>query len=157
MIRHDRRSFPLTWPMPARVGLELVLSAGLLAACVSAPVRRTEPPVKVSPPPTLDLQIQNQLGLAWTVNYMQVYVDGWLLWQGDVKPGHSSPGRFALRGGGDQEVYVRALASLQDGQGGYLGSTREVYPMRAGSQRLLVQLAPAKFSPSTFRIGLELQ
>jgi hypothetical protein len=132
----------------------LILGA-VLAGCVASPVRRAQPPTPVQPPVQLQFELRNELGARWRVPYVQVYADGWLLWQGELAPRTTSLGPFTLAGAGAQEIHVRAIASRSDSRGGRLESDRRVFVFRAGRQRLFIRFAPAGLDGSGLRVRLE--
>lgn len=125
------------------------------AACIPWPQRRATPPRETLPAAQVDLHLLNRLGDGWTLRYLQVYADGWLLWQGEGGgAGTISLGRHALRGAGAQEIHVRAVATRRGEPGGHLGSNRQLIEFRPGVQRVYVRLSPDLFHPGTFDVVL---
>lgn len=132
-----------------------LLLATAVAACVASPVRRTETPAPDQPSAEVQFELRNELGSGWFVRYVQVYADGWLLWQGEVSARTTSLGPFTLAGAGYQEIHVRAVAGRGGTLGGRLESDRRVYRFRPGGQRLYIRLAPAGLGGSAFRVRLQ--
>ncbi len=126
----------------------------IVFACTTAPIRRTTPPQPTRQPARLDLELVNQLGDSWSLTYLQVYVDGWLLWQGRPQPRTTSLGIHTLAGAGDQEVYVRAVATRRGGPGGRLASRRRLVSTRAGTQKLQILLVPNQLTSRAFHVAL---
>ena len=69
----------------------LILVAAL-AACSSMPQRLARQAQPTQPPAQLDLELVDRLGQDWSINYVQVYLDGWLIWQGAPQSGSRSLG-----------------------------------------------------------------
>lgn len=138
-----------------QIPIRAVAGICLLAACMSSPVRRTAPPAKGDPQPTVSLQIRNSLGSHWSLHYLQLYADGWLVWQGRPGAATSRIRPHPLPGTGELELYVRAVATRADGKG-ELASGREVFVVRPGRHQLLIRMSRRPLAPSSFRVALNL-
>ena len=75
----------------------LIVASGLLA-CSPMPKRRSTPPEVARPAARLDMHLIDRLGAGWSVDYVQVYLDGWLVWQGAPEAGAGLLGRRELAG-----------------------------------------------------------
>ena len=64
-----------------------VTVASALLACAPMPQRRSAPPQEARPAARLDMHLIDRLGVRWSVDYVQVYLDGWLVWQGAPERG----------------------------------------------------------------------
>lgn len=133
----------------APAALALVLA---LPACSSTSARRPAPPEVARRTARLDLQLVDRLGRRWTIDYMQVYVDGWLVWQG-VPNGSRSLGRPSLPATGKQELYVRVVAT-NGGSTGHLASGRTTVRIRPGAQRVQIKLSPDLVRGGIFHVSL---
>ena len=116
----------------------LILVAAL-AACSSMPQRLARQAQPTQPPAQLDLELVDRLGQDWSINYVQVYLDGWLVWQGAPQSGTRSLGRQKLAGAGRQELYVRVVAT--NGHGGPTAT------LRHSSTATAIRRIPASWAP----------
>ncbi len=130
----------------------LILVAAL-AACSSMPQRLSRQAQPTQPPAQLDLELVDRLGQDWSINYVQVYLDGWLIWQGAPQSGSRSLGRQELAGAGRQELYVRVVAT--NGHGGQLASTRKMVRITAGTQKVRIQLNRNLIHAGRFSVSLD--
>jgi hypothetical protein len=132
----------------------VILASGLLA-CASMPKRRSAPPEEARPTARLDMHLIDRLGVRWSVEYVQVYLDGWLVWQGAPETGGGFLGGRELAGSGKQELHVRVVATTDEGLHGELVSRREMVSIRPGSQRLRIYLKRHPLEHGRFRVSLD--
>lgn len=119
----------------------LLLALAVSSACHRAPRRAGPTLERISPPPSLQIELADELGAAWVVHYLQVYVDGWLLWEGVPERTSRQMGTFVVRRAGEQEIYVRVLGTRRGLVGGELASDRNVLPINAGTTRIRIRLS----------------
>ena len=116
----------------------------------------TTPPAPTQPPPSLEIEYENALGVRWVADYVQVYADGWLVWQGTPEVNQGTLAIRVLSGAGKQEIYVRALASKRNDAGGAVASDRKEFVIRAGPQTLRIRLSGAAFTSKRFNVALQI-
>lgn len=119
----------------------LLLALLVLGACHRAPRRAGPSLERISPPPNLQVQLADELDATWAVHYLQIYVDGWLLWEGVPERTSRQVGTFVVERAGEQEVYVRVLGTRRGLVGGELASDRKVVPIGAGTTRIQIRLS----------------
>ncbi len=136
-----------------KIGTALLILSPILSACISMRASRTAHPEETRRVARLNLELVDQLGPSRSIDYIQVYLDGWLVWQGVPERGSQSLGTPAVTAG-EQEVYVRVLVSTRDGSHGHLASTRKVFTIRAGSQRVRIRLSKHLGNPESFHVAL---
>lgn len=137
----------------APAALILVALVAALAACSSGPQRLSRQAQPTQPPAQLDLELVDRLGQDWSINYVQVYLDGWLIWQGTPQNGARSLGRQELAGAGRQELYVRVVATKA--HGGQLASARKMVRITAGTQKVKIQLNRNFIHAGRFSVSLD--
>jgi hypothetical protein len=118
-----------------------LLALAISSACHPAPRRAGPTLERISPPPNLQVELADELGAAWVVQYLQVYVDGWLLWEGVPQRASRQVGTFVVQRAGEQEIYVRVLGTRRGMLGGELASDRKVVPINAGTTRIRIRLS----------------
>ena len=101
------------------------------------------------------MHLIDRLGAGWSVDYVQVYLDGWLVWQGAPEAGAGLLGRRELAGSGEQEIYVRVVATTDGGARGGLVSRRSMVAIQPGFQRLQILLNRHPLEPKSFRVSLD--
>jgi hypothetical protein len=121
--------------------LALLLTLAVLGACHRAPRRAGPTLERISPPPNLQVNLADELGTAWVIHYLQVYVDGWLLWEGVPERRSRQVGTFVVERAGEQEVYVRVLGTRRGMVGGELATNRKVLMIGAGTTRIQIRLS----------------
>lgn len=124
--------------------------------CSSVPKRSAGVLEETFPPPSLELQLVDALGERWSIEYVQVYVDGWLVWQGRPDPGTAFLGTHAIPGAGKQELYVRVLARRHNPVAGDLSSKRRMVEFDAGPQTVQIRLSRHAFSSRRINVSLSL-
>jgi hypothetical protein len=132
----------------------VILASGLLA-CSSMPKRRSAPPEEARPAARLDIHLIDRLGTKWSVEYVQVYLDGWLVWQGAPERGGGFLGGRELLGSGKQELHVRVVASTHEGMHGELVSRSKMVTIRPGSQRVRIYVKGHPLEHRRFRVSLD--
>jgi hypothetical protein len=133
----------------------LAIVASTLLACASMPQRRSAPPEQARPTARLDMHLIDRLGASWSVDYVQVYLDGWLVWQGAPAAGGGLLGGRELPGSGEQELYVRVVATKGGDARGGLVSKREMVTIRPGAQRLRIYVKRHALEPGSFNVSLD--
>lgn len=124
--------------------LALLLALAVSSACHPAPRRAGPTLERISPPPNLQVELADELGATWVIHYLQVYVDGWLLWEGVPEQASRQVGTFVVERAGEQEIYVRVLGTRRGLVGGELASDRKVMQINAGTTRIRIRLSGGK-------------
>lgn len=101
------------------------------------------------------MHLIDRLGTSWSVNYVQVYLDGWLVWQGAPEPGGGLLGGRELAGSGKQEIHIRVVATRDEGASGGLVSKRKMVTIRPGSQRVRIYVKRHPLEPGRFSVSLD--
>ncbi|NIN72180.1 MAG: hypothetical protein GTO46_09745 [Gemmatimonadetes bacterium] len=133
----------------------LAIVTSTLLACASMPQRRSAPPEQARPAARLDMHLIDRLGASWAIDYVQVYLDGWLVWQGAPAPGGGLLGGRELAGSGKQEIYVRVVATRHERARGGLVSKREMVTIRPGAQRVRIYVKRDPLEPGSFNVSLD--
>jgi len=124
-------------------------------ACAPMPQRRSAPPQEARPAARLDMHLIDRLGVRWSLDYVQVYLDGWLVWQGAPEQGGGFLGGRELPGSGKQELQVRVVATTDEGAHGGLVSERSMVAIRPGAQRLRIYVTRHPLEQGRFRVSLD--
>lgn len=125
-----------------------------LSACSTAPVRNGSAARGPTPQARLQLELIDRLGRSWTIDYMQVYLDGWLIWQGVPGDGSRRLAQPRLRTHGEQELYVRVVATNGHDDLGHFATGRGLMKVGTGTHRVRIRLTPDALRPGRFNVSL---
>lgn len=131
-----------------------LLLLGLFAACVAPPFRTSEPDPQTQPDARLDIQVVDRLGVGWSIHYLQVFANGWLVWQGVPGRGAGFIARGLPMHSGQRELSVRLKVALADPDAGYIAAERQRFELRPAGQTLQIILDEATFFPEELDIEL---
>lgn len=121
--------------------LALLPLLAVFGACHRAPQRAGPSLERVAPPPSLQIELADELGTEWSIHQLQLYVDGWLRWSGVPERHAGQLVTVSVPKVGKQEVYVRVMLTRSGLTGGALASDRRVLPIEAGTTRIRIRLS----------------
>lgn len=126
-------------------------------ACTPEPFRTSEPDPAAPPDGRLDIQLVDRLGGGWSIHYLQVYANGWLIWQGVPRRGGGWIARGLPIHSGERELSIRVKVSPGDPARGHLARERERFALRPSAQTLRIILDESVFFPEDLDVELVTQ